>query len=69
MNDGSREQTKITAGLDLGDKYSYLFVLDNESGEMIEEVGCVPPPRTSAAASTPSSRSRLPSRSAPTRAG
>lgn len=37
MNDGSREQTKMTAGLDLGDKYSYLFVLDNESGEMIEE--------------------------------
>ncbi len=37
MSDGSREQTKMTAGLDLGDKYSYLFVLDNESGEKIEE--------------------------------
>ena len=37
MNDGSREQTKMTGDLDLGDKYSYLFVLDNESGEMIEE--------------------------------
>lgn len=28
---------QFTAGLDLGDKYSYVFVLDNESGEMIEE--------------------------------
>ena len=37
MSDGSTEQTKMTAGLDLGDKYSYLFVLDNESGEMIQE--------------------------------
>jgi transposase len=27
----------MTAGLDLGDRYSYLFVLDNESGQMIEE--------------------------------
>jgi transposase len=37
MSDGSTEQTKMTGGLDLGDKYSYLFVLDNESGEMIQE--------------------------------
>src|SRR3712207_691004 len=37
MGDGSTEQMKMTAGLDLGDKYSYLYVLDNESGEMIEE--------------------------------
>lgn len=37
MNDGSREQTKITAGLDLGDKYTYLCLLDTESGEVIEE--------------------------------
>ena len=27
----------MTAGLDLGDRYSYLFVLDNQSGQMIEE--------------------------------
>lgn len=37
MSNGSREWTKMTAGLDLGDRYSYLFVLDNESGQMIEE--------------------------------
>ena len=37
MNDGSREQTQITAGLDLGDKYTYLCLLDTESGEVIEE--------------------------------
>jgi transposase len=37
MTDTSKEQPKMTAGLDLGDKYSYFFVLDNESGKMIEE--------------------------------
>ena len=37
MNDVSREQTKVTAGLDLGDKYTYLCLLNTESGEVIEE--------------------------------
>jgi len=37
MTDGSREQPKMTAGLDLGDKYSHLCLLDAESGEVIEE--------------------------------
>ena len=35
--DGSKEQPQMTAGLDLGDKYSYLCLLDSESGEVIEE--------------------------------
>ena len=35
--DGSRERAKITAGLDLGDKYSYLCLIDTESGEVMEE--------------------------------
>jgi transposase len=35
--DVSREQPKTTAGLDLGDKYSYLCLLDQESGGIIEE--------------------------------
>jgi transposase len=35
--DGSSEQAKMTAGLDLGDKYSYLFLLDTDGGEVIEE--------------------------------
>jgi len=37
MNDVSREQPKMTAGLDLGDKYSYLCLIDQESGEIMEE--------------------------------
>ncbi len=35
--DVSRERSKMTAGLDLGDKYSYLCLIDTESGEIIEE--------------------------------
>ncbi|HYQ83743.1 MAG TPA: IS110 family transposase [Rubrobacter sp.] len=35
--DGSKGQLKTTAGLDLGDKYSYLCLIDQESGEVIEE--------------------------------
>jgi transposase len=35
--DGSREQPKMTAGLDLGDRYSYLCLIDTESAEVIEE--------------------------------
>jgi transposase len=35
--DGSKEQTKMTAGLDLGDNYSYLCIIDQESGEVMEE--------------------------------
>jgi transposase len=35
--DGSKLQRKVTAGLDLGDKYSYLCLIDQESGQVIEE--------------------------------
>jgi transposase len=35
--DGSSEQPKTTAGLDLGDKYSYLCIIDTVSGEVTEE--------------------------------
>jgi transposase len=35
--DGSKGQPKITAGLDLGDNYSYLCLIDTKSGEVIEE--------------------------------
>jgi transposase len=35
--DVSKEQPNMTAGLDLGDKYSYLCLIDTESGEIIEE--------------------------------
>ena len=37
MDDGSKGRPKITAGLDLGDKYSYLCLIDQQSGEVIEE--------------------------------
>jgi transposase len=35
--DGSKQQPKVTAGLDLGDKYSYLCLIDSEGGQVIEE--------------------------------
>ena len=35
--DGSKEQPQVTAGLDLGDKYSYLCLIDQHSGEIMEE--------------------------------
>jgi transposase len=35
--DGSKDQPHLTAGLDLGDKYSYLCLLDTDSGEVMEE--------------------------------
>jgi transposase len=35
--DGSKEHPLMTAGLDLGDKYSYLCLIDQEGGEVMEE--------------------------------
>src|SRR5215210_2698694 len=37
MRDVSRSKPSMTVGIDLTDKYSYLCVLDTESGEVIEE--------------------------------
>jgi transposase len=37
MRNGSTERMKMTAGMDLGDKYSHLCLIDTESGELIEE--------------------------------
>jgi transposase len=37
MNEGSTVQIEMTAGLDLADKYSYLYVLEAHSGEFVEE--------------------------------
>jgi transposase len=37
MTDGSKQQPLMTAGLDIGDKYSYLCLIDSEDGQMIEE--------------------------------
>jgi transposase len=35
--DGSKDKPKMTAGLDLGDKHSYLCLIDQQSGEIMEE--------------------------------
>jgi transposase len=35
--DGSKQRPKVTAGLDLGDNYSYLCLIETQSGELIEE--------------------------------
>jgi transposase len=37
MVDGSKEQPQMTAGLDLGDNYSYLCLIDQQSGKVMEE--------------------------------
>jgi hypothetical protein len=37
MSDGSKGRPKFTAGVDLGDRYSYLCHIDTDSGEVIEE--------------------------------
>src|SRR5215212_4219883 len=37
MSDGSRGTPMVTAGLDLGDKYSYLCLIDTDSGKVVEE--------------------------------
>ncbi len=37
MDDGSRKKPPMTVGIDLGDKYSHLCLLDTQSGEVIEE--------------------------------
>ncbi len=35
--DVSKQRPRMTAGLDLGDRYSYLCLIDQENGEVIEE--------------------------------
>ena len=35
--DASKDQPLMTAGVDLGDKYSYVCVIDTVSGEVMEE--------------------------------
>jgi transposase len=35
--DVSRDEPKTTVGLDLGDKYSYFCLIDQHSGEVMEE--------------------------------
>jgi transposase len=37
MTDVSKVLPQMTAGLDLGDKYSYLCLIDTQSGEVMEE--------------------------------
>jgi transposase len=37
MTDVNKDDPRMTAGLDIGDKYSYLCLIDQESGEVVEE--------------------------------
>jgi transposase len=37
MTDGSSEQLRMTVGVELGDKYSHLCLIDTQSGESMEE--------------------------------
>ena len=53
--DGSKDQPNMTAGLDLGDKYSYLCLIDQQSGEVMEEGRFAQPQRPSDDASPPNS--------------
>ena len=39
-------QLEVTAGLDLGDRYSYLCLIDTQSGEVIEESRLATSPET-----------------------
>jgi hypothetical protein len=44
--DSSKEHRPMTAGLDLGDRYSYLCLIETQSAEAIEKgLLCVPAPR------------------------
>jgi len=44
--DSSKEHPLMTAGLDLGDKYSYLCLIDTQSGETLEEGRLLTTPET-----------------------
>jgi transposase len=35
--DSSKERPQVTAGVDIGDKYSYLCLIDQQGGEVVEE--------------------------------
>jgi transposase len=37
MNDGSRGTPSVTVGLDLGDKYSYVCLIDTDTGKVLQE--------------------------------
>ncbi len=70
MTDASKGEYAVTVGLDLGDRYSYLCMLDTQSGEVIEEGRLrVPPPKPSGGASVRNGLCASPSRREPTRRG
>jgi hypothetical protein len=43
--DGSKQRPLMTAGLDIGDKYSYLCLIDRHGGEVMEEGRLRIPPK------------------------
>jgi hypothetical protein len=59
--DSSKQQPRMTAGLDIGDRYSYLCLIDTENGEVMEEgLLCAPPQKPSEDASLRSPRCASP---------
>jgi hypothetical protein len=69
MSDGSKGRPKITAGLDLGDKYSYLCLIDTKSGEVMEEGRLRTTPEALRRRFAPSGRCAWQSGQGPTRLG
>jgi hypothetical protein len=69
--DGSKDQPQMTAGLDLGDKYSYPCASSTHKAVRLwKRAGCAPPPKPSGDASPPScNRCEWPSRRALTHPG
>jgi hypothetical protein len=70
MTYGSKGTQPMAVGLNLGDRYTYLCVLDTESAEVMEEgLLCAPPPRLWSNASRAASGCTSLSRRVPTRRG
>ena len=69
MSNGSTEQMKMTAGMDLGDNYSHLCLIDTESGQLIEGSRLRTTPEAMRAGSIRNGRCMSPSKSEPTRPG
>ena len=61
MSDGSKEQPKMTAGLDIGDKYSYLSASSTSTvARLWRRAGCVPAPKDAGGSNSPRPGDDLP---------
>jgi len=67
--DGSKVQPPMTAGLDLGDKYSYLCLIDQQRSEVAEEGRLRTTPEAFRRRFASEQPMRIATRPAPTRQG